>query len=167
MSYFSSQALADGYAKHRPYFHPLVLNKVREHLHPASNVQCALDVGCGAGLSTMALAHLANQVIGIDASQEMIDAALQQENVQYCTCPAEELPFQAESFQLITVCGAFNWINRAQFLPAAKRILAPAGWLIIYDNVFHGRMREQPAFAEWYAHTFLTRYPKPPAMSAP
>ena len=38
MSYFSSQALALGYAKHRPYFHPLVLNRVREYLHLEANV---------------------------------------------------------------------------------------------------------------------------------
>jgi SAM-dependent methyltransferase len=167
MSYFSSQALAAGYAKHRPYFHPLVLHKVREYLHLESNVQRALDVGCGAGLSSIALAQLADQVIGIDPSQEMIDAALQQENVQYAICPAEQLPFQAESFQLITVCGALNWINRPQFLPAAKRVLAPTGWLIIYDNLFHGRIRESPAFAEWYTRDFLTRYPKPPRDERP
>jgi SAM-dependent methyltransferase len=167
MSYFSSQALAVGYAKQRPYFHPLVLNKVRAYLHLESTVQRALDVGCGAGLLTIALAHLADQTIGIDSSQEMINAALQQENVQYYTCPAEQLPFQAESFQLITVCGALNWINRSQFLPAAKRVLAPTGWLIIYDNLFYGRMREQPAFADWYTHDFLTSYPKPPRDERP
>lgn len=167
MSYFSSQVLAAGYAKHRPYFHPLVLIKVQAYLHLESHIPRALDVGCGAGLSTIALTQLADQVIGIDSSQEMIDAALQQENVQYFTCPAEQIPFPADSFQLITVCGALNWIDRSQFLPAAKRVLAPTGWLIIYDNLFHGHIRESPAFADWYTRDFLTRYPKPPRDERP
>lgn len=31
MGYFSSQAIAEGYAKHRPYFHPLVIEKIRTY----------------------------------------------------------------------------------------------------------------------------------------
>ena len=96
----------------------------------------------------------------------MIDAALPRENVQYFTCPAEQLPFQAESFQLITVCGALNWINRSQFFPAAKRVLAPTGWIIIYDNLFHGIMREHPPSPIGILTNFSCAIRSHPAMNA-
>ena len=167
MSYFNSESVAEGYATNRPYFHPLVMNKIRDYLHLGSKVKSALDVGCGAGLSTIALLELADKVIGVDSSQEMIDAAIQKENVRYYLSRAEDLVFPNGIFQLITLCGAINWIDRSRFFPSARRILTPSGWIIVYDNVFCGQIREEPAFAEWFAQEFLSRYPKPPRDERP
>jgi SAM-dependent methyltransferase len=167
MSYFSSSRIATGYARHRPYFHPLVIEKVREHLHLESKVPRALDVGCGAGLSTIALFPLAEEVVGIDASEEMVKAATPKEHVQYHHCPAEQLYFSTAYFQIITVCGALSWIDRDQFFPAARRVLCSAGWIVVYDNVFMGAMRGQSGFATWYADQFLSRYPRPPRDERP
>lgn len=167
MSYFTSSRIATGYARHRPYFHPLVIEKVREHLRLESKVPRALDVGCGAGLSTIALLPLAEEVVGIDASVEMVKAATPKEHVQYLHCPAEQLPFPAAFFQIITVCGALNWIDRVTFFPAARQVLCSAGWIVVYDNVFMGAMRGQPGFATWYTDRFLSRYPRPPRDERP
>ena len=162
MSYFSSSSIAAGYARHRPYFHPIVIDNIRVRLRLESKVPRALDVGCGAGLSTLALLSLAEEVVGIDSSPEMVKAATPNEHVQYLHCPAEQLPFSAAFFQVITVCGALNWINRVEFFPAARRVLCPEGWIVVYDNVFMGVMRGQPSFGTWYTGQFLSRYPRPP-----
>ena len=167
MSYFSSSSIATGYAKHRPYFHPLVIDKLRAYLRLESKIPRALDVGCGAGLSTIALLPLAEEVVGIDSSAEMVKAAIPNEGVRYLQCPAEQLSFPAAHFQVITVCGALNWISRAEFFPAAWRVLCSEGWIVIYDNVLMGTRQGQPDFGTWYVSQFLSQYPRPPRDERP
>ncbi|MFC1975207.1 class I SAM-dependent methyltransferase [Chloroflexota bacterium] len=169
MSFFAFQRVAEGYANHRPYYHPLVMNKIRQQLNLKDKFSRALDVGCGTGLSTIALKELAGDVIGTDGSKEMIAVAnaYRDEQITYQHAPAEELPFDEQSFDLITVCGAINWIDRTRFFPEAKRILKEQGWLIIYDNFITEYMRENTAYTQWYQEQYLSRYPKPPRDEAP
>ena len=47
MSFFGFERVAEGYASHRPYYHPLVMNKIRQHLKLRGVCDQALDVGCG------------------------------------------------------------------------------------------------------------------------
>ena len=169
MSFFAFQRVAEGYAGHRPYYHPLVMDKIRQHLNLKDKCNQALDVGCGTGLSTIALKELAENVVGIDGSAEMIAVAntYSDEQITYRHAPAEELPFDEESFDLITVCGAINWIDRARFFPEAKRVLKEQGWVILYDNFITDYMRENDAYTQWYQEQFLSRYPKPPRDETP
>ena len=75
MNFFGFQRVAEGYANHRPYYHPLIMAKIRQHLALESKYDSVLDVGCGSGLSTVAFKELANHVTGIDDSAEMIAVA--------------------------------------------------------------------------------------------
>jgi SAM-dependent methyltransferase len=169
MSFFAFQRVAEGYAKHRPYYHPLVMDKIRQQLNLKDKCHHALDVGCGTGLSTIALKELAHNVTGIDGSEEMIAAAnaYGDGQITYHHAPAEKLPFDEESFDLITVCGAINWIDRARFFPEAKRVLTKQGWVILYDNFITEYMRENVAYTQWYQEQYLSRYPKPPRDETP
>lgn len=164
MSFFAFERVAAGYARHRPQYHPLIMDKIRQHIGLDGKLDHALDVGCGTGLSTAALQALAHHVVGTDSSAAMIAVAnqLQQEQLTFHCTPAEELPFAAQSFDLLTVCGAINWIDRSRFLPEAKRVLKENAWLIIYDNFITDQMQETPAYTQWYQAQFLSRYPKPP-----
>ena len=169
MSFFAFQRVAEGYARHRPYYHPLVMDKIRQQLKPNGKYQTALDVGCGTGLSTMALKALADNVSGVDGSDEMIAVANtnRDQRITYYHAPAEALPFDAHSFDLITVCGAINWIDRSRFFPEARRVLKANGWLILYDNFITEHMRENVAYTAWYQEQYLSRYPKPPRDETP
>ncbi len=169
MSFFSFQRVAEGYANHRPYYHPLVMNSIRQRLILEGKLKNTLDVGCGTGLSTKALKELSDNVIGIDGSKQMITVAntIRDEQITYHQAPAEKLPFDDESFDLITVCGAINWIDRARFFPEAKRVLKEQGWVILYDNFITERMRENAGYTQWYQEQFLSRYPKPPRDETP
>jgi len=169
MSFFSFQRVAEGYANHRPFYHPLVMEKIRQHINLKGKCNNALDIGCGTGLSTIALKELADNVTGIDSSEEMIAMAntYRDDQITYHHGPAEKLPFDEESFDLITVCGAINWIDRTRFFPEAKRVLNEQGWVILYDNFITDRMRENVAYTQWYQEQFLSRYPKPPRDETP
>ena len=65
---FDTPAMAAGYAKSRPEVHPHIIERARKHLPVPLPVAHALDVGCGAGLSTRALQTIARHALGIDPS---------------------------------------------------------------------------------------------------
>lgn len=161
MNYFSSNSAAKRYAKGRPYFHPMIVGCVKEFLSIKEPLSSALDVGCGTGLSTAALKEIAQNIFGVDASAEMIALAPRETGIRYSVAPAENLPFEKNKFDLITISQAFHWLDRDKFLAEANRVLRPNGWLIAYDNYFSGRIIENPEFHEWYKE-YLARYPVTP-----
>ena len=165
MHIFDTQRVAQGYTKDRPYFHPVVIDKVREYLNIARELKNGLDVGCGAGLSTIALKQICERVVGIDPSSEMIAAATPTTGVEYFPFPAENIPLD-EKFDIITLSGAIDWIDRPKFFQEAKRLLTQDGLIVIYDNDFSGQMQGNPKFKQWHTD-FLKKYPRPPRDNSP
>ncbi|NKB68469.1 MAG: methyltransferase domain-containing protein [Candidatus Latescibacteria bacterium] len=166
MDHFATTAVASGYASDRPYFHPQVMAQVQSRLGLSGPCPRALDVGCGAGLSTLALTALAERVVGVDSSAAMVQSAIPHERVEYLTCAAEDLAFD-EPFDLITLAGSINWIDRPRFFARAEKNLRPGGHLLVYDNTILGEMAEDPAFATWYQTVYLRRYPRPSRDESP
>src|SRR6266853_6593487 len=160
---FASRSAAKRYAKGRPNFHPIVIGRIKERLAFTLPVQRALDVGCGTGLSTMALKEISERVVGIDSSAEMIGLARADSNVKYQLANAEDLRFKDREFDLVTVSQAIHWFAQAMFLQEARRVLRIEGWLIVYDNYFAGS--ENDAFNAWHQESYLERYPSPPRAS--
>jgi len=160
-NYFVHQTAAKRYTQYRPYFHPLVIEKMRDFLQLKSRVRGALDVGCGTGQSALALLAVADTVQAIDTSAEMLARAIPDPRICYQQSTAEEMPFANASFDLITVSLAFHWFDRPRFLAGASRVLRPQGWLVIYNNGFCGSMVENDEFAKWSNDVYLQRYPTP------
>ncbi len=169
MNFFEFARIAKGYAMDRPYYHPLVIDMIRNKIGLREKIDKALDVGCGAGLSTVALCEISNDVTGLDGSEEMIKVANNNNNnnIEYILSNAEELPFENDSFDMITVSGSINWIDRSKFLPEALRVLKKDGWLIVYDNTITDTMIESEKYNEWYYGQYLDKYPKPPRDETP
>lgn len=82
MKFFNPKTAAERYSKGRPFFHSLIINRIKQFLQ-VERVSSALDVGCGTGLSAVALSEIAETVVGIDASREMISLAPKQPNINY------------------------------------------------------------------------------------
>jgi SAM-dependent methyltransferase len=162
MNFFSYKSAAERYPKGRPYFHPLVVERIKTFLSLTGLTEHALDVGCGTGLSSVALKEIAASVVGADVSQEMIALAEKDDRVVYAVADAVRLPFREEVFDLATLSSAFHWLDRREFLREAARVLRPRGWLVVYDHYFSGRMTENEEFQTWYRETHLKRYPAPP-----
>lgn len=68
---FAHVTAAERYAHSRPYYHPVVVDQIRQTLRLHAPVHRALDVGCGTGQSTLALLELAQEVVGVDPSPAM------------------------------------------------------------------------------------------------
>lgn len=162
MNYFSPGSVAERYARGRPYFHPFVVERIKESLAAEVPPRRALDVGCGTGLSAVALAALAERVYAVDAAREMISLAPPAPRVGYVVAAAERLPFGAGVFDLLTLSQVFHWLDRGRFLAEARRVLGARGWLAVYDNYFSGRAEGDDDFQAWHRGSYLARYPSPP-----
>jgi len=167
MNHFTSSAAAKRYVLGRPYFHPWVRDAIRSRLPMGFRFERGLDVACGTGLSTRMLADLADQVVGVDLSEAMISEAFRAPNITYKVGSAENLPFADSSFDVLTVALALHWFDRLRFLAEARRVLKPAGKLILYNHWFAGEMASNPRFSEWHTHEYLVRYAPPKRDSSP
>lgn len=93
----------------------------------------ALDVGCGGGVLCEPLARMGAAVTGLDAAPENVavaraHAATMGLDIDYRAGPVEELE---GSFDLVTCMEVIEHVaDRASFLAALERLLAPGGLLV-------------------------------------
>lgn len=159
---YQSTRLARGYAYDRPPVHREIIAKLREHLQLSEPLPYALDIGCGAGLSTAALEAVADSVFGIEPIAPMLQfRAAVTTTAHFAVARAEQLPFAVDSFDLLTAAGSLNYADLALFLPEAARVLNTNGVLAIYDFSEGKRLRGDERLEQWYA-AFKQRYPSPP-----
>jgi SAM-dependent methyltransferase len=167
MNYFAHASAAMRYASSRPYFHPVVIERIKTHLKLEHSVDKALDVACGTGQSSLALKAICENITGIDVSPEMLEFARKNPEIEFLESGAENLPFEDSSFDLLTVSNAFHWFDRSRFLSEANRVLVPGGWLIMYYNAWRSNMLENPDAFKLWADIHFKRYPQPPRDSKP
>ena len=98
-----------------------------------------LDLACGTGDLTKAMAKRGWQVTGLDISSEMMAvgkakcAGLQPEPA-FVLGSAEAIPFPDASFDVVTIAfGLRNFDHRAQCLQEIRRVLKPGGRLAVLE----------------------------------
>lgn len=127
---------------------PVVSRYVTVGLWPAEEILVAdyvpdeariLDLGCGAGRTSIALAELGLQVFGIDVSEPMIELAREQacragveERTQFAVMDARDLELDDASFDVALY--SYNGIElvpgldgKRRVFSGVERILAPGG----------------------------------------
>lgn len=162
MNFFGFKSAAERYSVGRPFFHPVVVKRVKEFLSLTEPLALVLDVGCGTGLSAVALKEIASRIIGIDAAPAMIAHAPRDTRIAYTVALAERLPFTGREFDLITLSQVSHWLDRKLFFAEAHRILRPGKWLVAYDAYFSARTIEHTDFQAWHEAVYLKNYPSPP-----
>jgi ubiquinone/menaquinone biosynthesis C-methylase UbiE len=162
VNYFGDGMDGERYARSRPYIHPTAVARFRAFAQIEAPLSRALDVACGTGQSTVLLTEIAERVIGIDPSADMLHHAMQHPRVAYLQSVAEQTPFSDGKFDLITVAQAFHWFHHETFLDEACRLLRVPGWVLIYTSWFTGKIKDEPAFSDWFKGEYLKRYPIPP-----
>jgi ubiquinone biosynthesis O-methyltransferase len=96
-----------------------------------------LDVGCGDGELALELTKRGAVVTGIDASAAMIDAAKRRAtqynvDITFQVGPAEQLPFAAEQFDVVTAITILCFVDdAAPVFREFTRVLRPGGRLVI------------------------------------
>jgi SAM-dependent methyltransferase len=165
---FGSDDAARGYASARPPVHPEVVHLAAELTGLPAQVDVALDIGCGAGLSTRPLVHRARRCLAVDPAPAMVrfvaDVAPGAVGV---VARAEALPVPDRSVDLATAAGSLDFVGD---LGAAarelRRVLAPGGVALVYDFTTGRRLRAGPDLDPWFAEV-LRRWPRPPRVRPP
>jgi SAM-dependent methyltransferase len=146
---FVGNAVAARYASARPALHDRAIDLIRRWIPPPHR---ALDVGCGTGLSTRALASFAHETVGVDVSEEMLRAREQDSDATYVRASAERLPFADSTFDLATIASAIHWFDRY------ARVLRASASLVVYDVWFPAQMVGVEEFRGWMSTEVGSRY---------
>jgi len=102
-----------------------------------------LDLGCGAGHASFALARGgARRITAFDPSSHMLEVVAQEAAIRDHAAietqvgSAEELPFDSETFDLVvTRYSAHHWANVPRALAESARVLVPRGRLVVIDVI--------------------------------
>jgi SAM-dependent methyltransferase len=107
-----------------------------------------LDGGCGPGVLTIRLAHLVEQVVGLDPDADMLAEACRAaeeqgvKNIRWVQGLAEGLPAVAPGpYKLVTFGQSFHWTDEQQVAETVYDMLEPGGALALIVHTVAGRPR--------------------------
>lgn len=106
-----------------------------------------LDVGCGPGLLSTALAERAGKVEGVDFSEKMIAAARKlAPELKFQVANAEHLPYPESCFDVAICCNTAHHFARPRTVfTEILRVLKPGGRIV----VIHPIQSEQASFGSF------------------
>ncbi len=121
-----------------------VVERVLAEAHPTPEA-FAVDLGCGSGQVTLALAQRCRTVLGVDVSEEMITLLLENaeregvSNVEGRAVPIERLGLSESSVDLVVSNYALHHLrdrDKQSAVNEAFKWLRPGGMLVIGDMMF-------------------------------
>ncbi|MGV2435522.1 MAG UNVERIFIED_CONTAM: class I SAM-dependent methyltransferase [Anaerolineae bacterium] len=139
------------------YEHWFLAIPIMDRIEPKRPIT-VLDLGTGTGRLPLALLQhrdFEGRIIGLDLSKEMLKQAQTKlagvPNVTFIHHPAEQLPFEDATFDLVTALEMIEFTsNPTQLLREAHRVLLPSGLLLVTwrKNVFMpGKVNSREHFA--------------------
>ncbi len=114
---------------------PYLTNKIFELLQPHSNGM-HLDIGCGTGNYTMALAAKGLNFTGVDPSEKMLDLArAKAPHIQWRVGSAENIPADNDTFDnIIATLTLHHWNDLNAGFAELHRVLKNHGKIVIYTS---------------------------------
>lgn len=150
----------------------------QEHLHryawclPAAAGKDVLDIACGEGYGSAALARVARSVVGVDISAEAVEHARVRygdaSNLRYEQGSAAAIPLADDSVDMVVSYETVEHLHEQEdMLAEIRRVLRPDGVLVMsspnrvtysekagYHNEFHVRELDFDEFAALLARQF-------------
>ncbi len=118
-----------------------VLEKIHGAIKPTKRMNL-LDLGCGPGIVTAALAPDVREVVAYDLTSEMLGKARQRcekaglKNVRFELGSAEQLPFERESFDcVVTRLTIHHFLDPRRVMNEVIRVTRPHGKAVVSDIV--------------------------------
>ena len=111
-----------------------------------------LEIGCGTGKLTRALAARGLRVDAVDPGPNMIEIArrtLPDGPVSFHLGRFEDLPLPAQTFEAVFSATAFHWIDPAIGWQKVARLLRPGGVLALITHVAGGTDIDREYLAAW------------------
>lgn len=95
-----------------------------------------LDVGCGPGTVTLAVAGHVAEAVGLDPDPDMLAEARRRADllgvagVRWVRARAEDLPAGLGEFRVVVFAQSFHWTDRERVAATVFGMLEPGGWLV-------------------------------------
>ena len=132
---------AEGYVSSRTHAHGSDLDRLLDIAQPQSHWQ-ALDIATGGGHTALKFAPHVAHVVASDLTPRMLESAREHiaaqgvENVSFRQADAEDLPFDADAFDLVTCrIAPHHFPAVSRFLRECARALRQGGLLILQDHL--------------------------------
>jgi SAM-dependent methyltransferase len=109
-----------------------------------------IDVGCGPGIIALRLAHLFEEVVGLDADGDMLSEAERRSaelgilNARWVCALAEDLPAGLGAFRIATFAQSFHWMDRDRVAAAVFGMLEPGGAFVQVSAGHEGAAEPDP-----------------------
>ena len=119
-----------------------------------------LDAGCGAGYGSAELAEVAESVTGIDIAPAALDYARAHyalPNLAFEQASCTKLPYGDGAFDLVVAFEVIEHLeNWRDFLQEVRRVLAPAGQLIVStpNRLYYTESRGRDGANPFHVHEF-------------
>jgi SAM-dependent methyltransferase len=119
-----------------------------------------LDAGCGAGYGSAELAQAADSVVGVDRAADAIGFARANyclPNLRFEQASCDALPHPGGSFDLVVAFEVIEHLEHwREFLLEVRRVLAPAGQLIIStpNKLYYTESRGPTGANPFHVHEF-------------
>ncbi|MBL8069125.1 MAG: class I SAM-dependent methyltransferase [Armatimonadetes bacterium] len=132
--------VAEKYLTSAPHAKPDALLALAERVGKTPGT--VLDVGTGAGHTAYALSRVAEKVIAVDITPEMLAIVSRElekrglDNIETCLAAADSLPFENGSMAgVATRLAAHHFPDVEAFVAESQRVTSPGGWLLIVDTI--------------------------------
>jgi SAM-dependent methyltransferase len=143
------QGAAAHYRPGRPPYSPQLEAVLTEELDLDGSGRL-LDGGCGPGILTVRLAHLFEEVVGLDPDPAMLAEGRRAAeergitNIRWVQAQAEDLPEAAPGpYRAVTFGQSLHWTDEARVAEVVYDLLEPGGGLALVVHTVEGRPAPQ------------------------
>ncbi|MCC8072695.1 MAG: class I SAM-dependent methyltransferase [Clostridiales bacterium] len=103
-----------------------------------------LDLGTGTGVIPRGMAKYGADIVAVDISNEQIEEAKvlskEHNNIEYRVSSAEDLCYEANTFDAVTACQCFWYFDPKVIVPKIQSMLKPGG---IFLKIYMSYMKEE------------------------
>ena len=117
------------YSAYRPALHLPILESCLEGKY----FEKGLDIGCGTGHSSIALANFCNEIVGLEPSSDMLTKTIFDKKVNYLLWDEKKLPFPNFYFEIVTLAGSWYYGQSQYLLDELTRVTRSGGKVLLYD----------------------------------
>jgi SAM-dependent methyltransferase len=122
---------AEHYAAYRPPLHPRILERL---VGPSEEFASGLDVGCGTGISSVALARHCRSVTGIDPSVSMLERAEPHPRVVYRSGTVAVLgALPGSPFDVVAFAGSLFYTKSEELRRGLLGLCREGAHWLVYD----------------------------------